>query len=273
MSDNGTEKVFLDPNGSLTAATSSLSVDAITVNDLRRATKLQEWLEKNARGGSRYIESIESHFGVRSSDKRLNRSEFIGGSSQDVVISEVLQTSKTDSAGSETPQGNMAGHAVSVGHSGAKGYFCEEHGFIIGITSIMPVTAYQQGIHRMFSRFSSLDYYWPSFAHLGEQEVLNQELFYSASSADKDTFGYIPRYSEYKFINSRVAGSFRDSMDFWHLGRKFDTAPSLNSDFIACNPSNRIFAVELQNEQHVYAHVFNKVKASRRMPIFGTPRL
>lgn len=270
IDENGSHSVFV-ASDNWKADTSSLEVEAITINDLRRAERLQEWLEKNARGGSRYIESNEVHFGVKSSDKRLNRSEFIGGSSQNVVVSEVLQTSQTDD--SATPQGNMAGHGISVGSGAPVNYFCEEHGFIIGITSVMPVTAYQQGIHRMFSRSSNLDYYWPSFAHLGEQEILNKELYVSGDSTDDETFGYIPRYSEYKYLNSRVAGDFRDQLDFWHLGRIFDSKPVLNENFIQCNPSDRIFAVTDPGVQHIYAHVFNNLKALRRMPVFGTPRL
>lgn len=263
----------LDPSR-LYADTSGLELDSITINDLRRASKLQEWLEKNARGGSRYTETIQSHFGVKSPDSRLNRPEFIGGVSQNVQISEVLQTSQTDE--SVTPQANMAGHAVSIGSGKVKSYFCQEHGFIIGITSIMPVTSYQQGIHRMWSRSSALDYYWPSFAHLGEQEVLSKELYADGTSADDDIFGYVPRYSEYKFLNSRVAGDFRDTLDFWHLGRKFAGRPVLNSDFIECNPDDRIFAVigdVGENVQHIYAHVYNNVQAVRLMPVFGTPKL
>lgn len=275
LRSNDTESVNpagnMDPDGTLWARTSDLEFDSITVNDLRRATKLQEWLEKNARGGSRYIETIESHFGVRSSDKRLNRPEFIGGSSQNVQISEVLQTSETDAG---TPQGNMAGHAISVGSGGVKPYFCEEHGFIICMTSILPVTSYQQGIHRMFSRESALDFYWPSFAHLGEQEVLNKELYLSEdANYNEGTFGYIPRYSEYKFQNSRVAGDFRDDLDFWHMGRIFDTRPALNTTFINCDPDNRVFAVQDQDVDHVWCHIYNSVRADRRMPVFGTPKL
>jgi hypothetical protein len=231
---------------------------------------LQEFLEKNARGGTRYIENILVHFGVRSSDKRLQRPEYITGTKSPVVISEVLNT--TGETGG-LPQGNMAGHGVSVG-SGTVGYYkCEEHGFIIGIMSVMPKTAYQQGIPRQYLKFDSLDYYWPSFAHIGEQEVMNQEL-YAYTSTKEDTFGYLPRYAEYRFTPNRVAGDFRNSLEYWHLGRVFGSQPALNQTFIECDPTDveRIFAVQA-GDDNLYCHVLNKVKAIRPIPVYGTPML
>lgn len=242
---------------------------AATINDLRRAFKLQEWLEKNARGGSRYTESILSHFGVRSSDARLQRPEFLGGGTSPMVISEVLQTSSNESE--PTPQGNMAGHGISVGASNSFRYTAEEHGYIIGIMSIMPKAAYQQGIPKHFLKFDKFDYYWPSFAHLGEQPIQNQELYVADDGQNEETFGYTPRYAEYKFINSSVHGEFRSSLDFWHMGRIFENRPALNADFISCDPTTRIFAVE-QGEQ-IYAHIHHRIKARRKMPYFGTPTL
>lgn len=244
------------------------SVDPTTINDLRRAFRLQEWLEKNARGGTRYIESILSHFGVRSSDARLQRPEYITGVKSPVIISEVLNTTG-EAAG--LPQGNMAGHGISVSSGKAGSYFCEEHGYIIGIMSIMPKTAYQQGIPRTFSKSDTLDYYFPSFANIGEQEVLNQEIM--AFTADPSgTFGYVPRYAEYKYMPSRVAGSFRNTLDYWHLGRIFATPPALNQAFIECKSEDttRIFAVE-DGTDPLYCHVYNKIQAVRPMPKFGTP--
>lgn len=242
---------------------------AATINDLRRAFKLQEWLEKNARGGSRYTESILSHFGVRSSDARLQRPEFLGGGTSPMVISEVLQTSSNDSE--PTPQGNMAGHGISVGGSNSFSYTSEEHGYIIGIMSIMPKSAYQQGIPKHFLKFDKFDYYWPSFAHLGEQPIQNKEIYFSDDDENDETFGYTPRYAEYKFINSSVHGEFRTSLNFWHMGRIFENRPQLNADFIACDPTTRIFAVE--TSEQIYAHIHHRIKARRKMPYFGTPTL
>ena len=252
---------------SLIAKTSETSVDPSTINDLRRAFKLQEWLEKNARGGTRYIENILTHFGVRSSDKRLQRPEYITGVKSPVVVSEVLNTTgQTDGL----PQGNMAGHGISVTSGKSGSYYCEEHGYIIGIMSVMPKTAYQQGIPRTFLKTDSLDYFWPTFANIGEQEVAKQELYAYTANAN-DTFGYVPRYAEYKYMPSRVAGEFRTTLNYWHLGRIFATEPSLNSDFIECDPTKRIFAVEDEETDVLYCHVLNKIKAVRPMPKYGTP--
>lgn len=251
----------------LIAKTSETSVDPSTINDLRRAFKLQEWLEKNARGGTRYIENILTHFGVRSSDKRLQRPEYITGVKSPVVVSEVLNTTGQDGG---LPQGNMAGHGISVTSGKSGSYYCEEHGYIIGIMSVMPKTAYQQGIPRTFLKTDSLDYFWPTFANIGEQEVAKQELYAYTANAN-DTFGYVPRYAEYKYMPSRVAGEFRTSLNYWHLGRIFATEPSLNSDFIECDPTKRIFAVEDPETDVLYCHVLNKIKAVRPMPKYGTP--
>jgi hypothetical protein len=254
-------------SSALIAKTSEQTIDPTTINDLRRAFKLQEWLEKNARGGTRYIENILTHFGVRSSDKRLQRPEYITGVKSPVVVSEVLNTTgQTDGL----PQGNMAGHGISVTSGKSGSYYCEEHGYIIGIMSVMPKTAYQQGIPRTFLKTDSLDYFWPTFANIGEQEVAKQELYAYTANAE-DTFGYVPRYAEYKYMPSRVAGEFRTSLNYWHLGRIFDTEPSLNSDFIECDPTKRIFAVEDPETDVLYCHVLNKIKAVRPMPKYGTP--
>jgi hypothetical protein len=249
------------------AKTGDLGIEATTINDLRRAYKLQEWLEKNARGGTRYIENILTHFGVRSSDKRLQRPEYITGVKSPVVVSEVLNTTGQDGG---LPQGNMSGHGISVTSGKSGSYYCEEHGYIIGIMSVMPKTAYQQGIPRTYLKKDSLDYFWPTFANIGEQEVQKQEL-YAYTATKEDTFGYVPRYAEYKYMPSRIAGEFRTSLNYWHLGRIFATEPNLNSDFVECDPTKRIFAVEDPATDVLYCHVLNKIKAVRPMPKYGTP--
>lgn len=259
--------VNMQPDG-LLARTSELEATATTINDLRRAFRLQEWLEKMARGGSRYIEQILVHFGVKSSDARLQRPEFLGGTKAPVIISEVLQTSES----SETPQGTMAGHGLSANSGKTISYFCEEHGYIIGIQSVMPRASYQQGLPRHFSRSSHLDYAWPTFAHIGEQEIKRKELYYGTSdSVNNETFGYIPRYSEYRYVPSRVAGEFKTTLGFWHLGRIFEQTPFLNQTFIECNPRKDIFAVE--GEQHLWCHSFHKANVRRKLPKYGTPTL
>lgn len=255
--------VVYDPNGTLT-------VEATTINELRRAFKLQEWLEKMARGGSRYIEQILSHFGVKSSDARLQRPEYITGVKAPIVISEVLNTTGTI----DLPQGNMSGHAISVANGRYGGYYCEEHGYIIGIMSIMPKTAYMQGLPKHFLKHEDpFQYYWPSFAHIGEQPILNKELWAFNPVTGNNTFGYTPRYAEYRYEMNRVAGDFRTSLDFWHEAREFDVPPVLNQEFVECEPSNRIFAVQDAEVDTLYCHVFNKVTAVRKIPKYGTPMM
>ena len=245
----------------------SADVEPTTINDLRRAFRLQEWLEKNARGGTRYIESILTHFGVKSSDSRLQRPEYITGVKTPVVVSEIVNTTgEVDGL----PQGNMAGHAMSVSSGRSGSYYCEEHGYIIGIMSVMPKTAYQQGIPKTYLKNDSLDYFWPSFAHIGEQPVTKNEIYAYTSNAN-DTFGYVPRYAEYKYMPSRVAGDFRTTLDYWHLGRIFEEEPELNEVFVQCDPTKRIFAVDDPSGDSLYCHVLNKIKAIRPMPKFGTP--
>lgn len=251
---------YYNPNG-------SLEVEPTTINDLRRAFKLQEWLERAARGGSRYIESILAHFGVKSSDKRLQRPEYITGVKAPIIISEVLNMTGTDDA----PQGTMAGHGVSVAQGKYGSYFCEEHGYIMGIMSVMPKTAYYQGINRMYNKKGVFDYYFPEFAHIGEQEVYKKELMGFADGNDQ-LFGYVPRYAEYKFQPNRVAGEFRTSLDFWHMARQFDSVPNLNAQFVESQPTNRIWAVTDPNADHLYCQVLHKIRAVRPMPVFGTPQ-
>lgn len=268
-STNSVGKVVnIDNSEQLYAKTSELDLEAATINNLRVAFRLQEWFERNARGGSRYIESILSHFGVKSSDGRLNRPEYLGGSRQPMVISEVLQTSETI----DSPQGNMAGHGVSASSGKSFTYRAEEHGFCISIISILPETAYQQGIPKMFKKFDRLDHAWPVFAHLGEQEVKNYEVYYSPEDPANDgTFGYVPRYAEYRYLDSRVAGEFQTSLSFWHMGRIFSERPHLNESFVTANPTSRIFAVEDPDSHKIYSHIFNRIKVVRKLPKFGTP--
>jgi len=256
----------LDPNGSLVVDVQS---DAVTINTLRRAFRLQEWLEKNARGGTRYVENILAHFGVKSSDSRLQRPEYIGSVRQNMVISQVLATAQDEA--NDQPIGQMAGHGISVGGGGNMRFRVEEHGWIIGIINVQPDSAYQQGLERQFFRFDRFDYAVPTFANLGEQEVLNKEVYLAHTEPD-GVFGYNPRYAEYKFKSNRVAGQFKTTLAYWHLGRRFTADPALNEDFIKCLPDDRIFAVTGNSEQ-IYAHVFNNISAVRKLPKFGIPTI
>jgi len=248
----------------------------VDINDLRKSLNLQKWLERNARSGSRYIESILSHFGVQSSDARLQRPEYLGGGKSPVVISEVLNQAGSNDPANQTdlaPVGTMSGHGISVGKSNTFSRRFEEHGFIIGIMSVLPRTAYSQGVERHWKRTDKFDYYWPEFAHLGEQEVLNWELYFDkAGSNNYATFGYQSRYAEYKYKQSSIHGDFRDELEYWQMGRKFDAPPALNTNFIESDPTNRIFAVEDETDK-LYVQIFNRIKAIRPMPYYGEPTL
>lgn len=270
----GRPKILLDLNESHYADLSTATASSIT--DLRRAFKLQEWLEKQARGGARYFESNEVNFGEDSPDARLQRAEYIGGSKVPVKVSEVLQNSATDST--TTPQGTMTGHAISAGSGGRMSYHAPEHGYVMGIMSVMPESAYSQGIPRQFSRRDKFDYYWKEFAHIGEQGIENQELYVSdvrGGDQNHETFGYTPRYAEYKFINDSVHGDFRTSLDFWHMARNFSGLPPLDNDFIKMKQYevDRIFAVQDSADNKLWCHLLNEVKVKRPMPIFANPKM
>lgn len=258
-------KTAYDPDGTLQATPT-------TINDLRRAFRLQEFLEKNARGGTRYIENILAHFGVQSDDARMNRPEYITGVRSPIVISEVLNSTGGNVG---LPQGNMAGHGVNVTTGKNGSYYVKEHGYIIGVMSIMPKPAYQQGIPRTFLKKDPLDYYWPSFAHIGEQEIQNSELF-AFQANGTETFGYLPRYTEYKFMPNRTAGDFRGNLDYWTLTRQFANQPTLSQEFIEMQSDDingRIFAVDPEVNDNLYIHLYHKIKSVRKMPYFGNPML
>lgn len=246
-----------------------------TINELRRAIKAQEFLEVAARGGSRYIEQIFSYFGVRSSDARLQRPEFLGGGKSPIMISDVLQTSQTtDTSAQATP----SGHGISVQNSHRFKYRCEEHGYLIGIMSIMPKAAYMQGMPRIYRKTDRLDYYWPQFAHLGEQEIKNEEIYYDYWTKNppvdpEGTFGYTPRYAEYKTIQDSIHGDFRGSLSFWHMARNFGNAPQLNADFLTNveDAANRVFNVVDENVDKIWCNIHHNLVALRKMPKYGTP--
>lgn len=276
MSVNKTVNTTAGPGGRIeNIAGVSFNSSNITVNDLRKSFALQTWLEKNALAGGRYTEQLLVHFNVRSSDARLQRPEYLGGGKSPVVISEVLSTYQ-DPADAGNPQGNMAGHAISVGRTNGFQRTFEEHGFVIGIMSVLPQTAYQQGVPPMFRRLDKLQYLFPDFAHMGEQPIPLSELYYNPASVttEKDeTFGYQSRYADYKFTPSTVHGEFRSSLNYWHMGRIFTGKPVLNSSFIQSDPTKRIFAVDDPNVESLYCQILNRVDAIRPLPYFGTPRL
>ena len=245
------------------------SASTFNVADLRLAFQIQKWMERNARAGARYTESLQAHFGVSPRDERLQRPEYIGGSKSPVIVSEVLQTSSTDGT---SPQGNMAGHGVSASSTFCGKYRATEHGVIIGLLSIMPRTMYQQGMDRQWLRRSRYDFYFPEFANLSEQAILNCELYATANEAtNKAIFGYQGRYDEMRTKRNMVCGQMRSTFDYWHLGRIFSTAPALNSTFLLCVPDKRIFAAP--SEPGFIVQFANLIKAWRPMPIQSDPGL
>ena len=244
---------------------------AATINDIRTAFQIQRWLEKNARSGARYIEMLRAHFAVRSSDYRLQRSQFLGGGRSPIVISEVLQTSATNEV---SPQGNMAGHGFSAQRTHSFKQRFEEHGYVLGIMSVMPKSAYMQGLNRLWSRRSRTDWYWPVFAHLGEQAVYNKEIYAQNTAADDEIFGYQGRYDEYRHHYGSVHGQFRnkDSMLTWHLARNFSKLPRLNGDFLECKASEnkRIYAAE-NHPDHLWCYINHNIEGIRPIPKKSTP--
>lgn len=251
----------------------STTQSSVNVNDLRSAFQIQRLLERDARGGTRYTEILRSHFGVISPDARLQRPEYLGGCSTPVNINPVQQTSATTSV---TPQGNLAAFGyISNTHDDFNHSFVE-HGYIIGLMSVRADLTYQQGINRMWSRQSRFDFYWPALAHLGEQAVLNKEIFAQGNDQDDQVFGYQERYAEYRYKPSLITGKLRSSdpqtLDVWHLSQKFTTLPKLNSDFIEENPPiSRVVAV--QNEPHFIGDFYFDLKCIRPMPLYGVPGL
>lgn len=238
-----------------------------TIRELRRAIAAQRFLERRAVGGTRYIEQIRAFFGVKSSDARLQRSQFLGGCKNPVVISQVLQTSETTQS---SPLGQPAGNAVSAGGKYIFDHTFEEYGYVIGLISVVPKADYIQGIPKMYLRRDVYDFYFPQFAKIGEQPIENQELYFDPTSVNNDkTFGYTPRYAEYRFRNNRVCGDFRDSLKFWTLARDFDRIQNLNSQFITCDPSTRIFAYENSDFHHLWCEIGLNVKSLRPLPKYG----
>ena len=262
---------FSDPMNSAYVDLSDAT--AATINALREAFQVQKLYERDARGGTRYTEIIKSHFGVTSPDARLQRPEYLGGGSQPVNINAIAQTSSTDAT---TPQGNLAANGVmtSSGQGFVKSF--TEHCVIIGLVSVRADLNYQQGLNRMFSRRTRWDYYWPALSHIGEQAVLNKEIWADASANDDLVFGYQERYAEYRYKPSVITGQFRSTysstLDIWHLAQDFATLPALNATFIVDNPPvDRVIATPA--EPHFLFDAYFNMVCTRPMPTYSVPGL
>ncbi len=244
---------------------------AATINQLREAFQIQKLLERDARGGTRYTEVIKSHFGVTSPDARLQRPEYLGGGSSPVVISQVPQTSETLVG---TPQGTLAAYGTASLHNHGFTKSFTEHCILIGLLSVRADLTYQQGLNRMWARSTRYDFYWPALSHIGEQAVLNQEIFYQGVAADDLVFGYQERFAEYRYKPSQITGLFRSdaagSLDAWHLAQDFSVLPVLNDAFMQDTPPvDRIIAVP--SEPHFLFDSHFSMRCARPMPLFGVP--
>lgn len=255
-------------------ATSGLKADlstasAIDVIKLRLAGKMQQFLERKNITGNRINEFIQSFYGVKPSDARLQLPEFLGGSVSDCVISEIVQTSESSA---NSPQGNMSGHGVAFngGNIQVKSRHFTEHGFIIGIMNLQPSPSYCQGVSRQLTRKTAFDFAIPIFQNIGEQEILNQEIF-GNSEEPEGVFGHAPRYAEYKSYNNEFHGDFLGNKDYWHTGRIFENEPRLNSDFIECKPSERIFDNSDENDNKLMCRVNFKCVATRPFTYYSEP--
>ena len=250
------------------------SATSITINQFREAFQIQRWYERAARGGTRYTEIIRSFFGVISPDARLQRPEYLGGSSNRIDVNVIPQTSGTTDV---SPQANLS--AFAVGTNGRGNGFSKsftEHGWIIGLINVRADLTYQQGINRMWTRSTKFDMYWPTFAFLGEQAVLNKEIYAQGNDADNGVFGYQERYAEYRYAPSQVTGKFRStyaqSLDSWHLAQKFENLPKLNAEFIVDNPPlDRVIAVP--SEPQFLLDAWFNLSCVRPMPVYGVPGL
>lgn len=250
------------------------SATAVTINQFREAFQIQRWYERAARGGTRYTEIIRSFFGVVSPDARLQRPEYLGGSSNRIDVNVIPQTSGTTDV---SPQANLS--AFAVGTNGRGNGFSKsftEHGWIIGLINVRADLTYQQGINKMWTRSTKFDMYWPTFAFLGEQAVLNKEIYAQGNDDDDKVFGYQERYAEYRYAPSHITGKFRStyaqSLDSWHLGQKFDNLPKLSAEFIVDNPPiDRVVAVP--SEPHFLLDCWFNLNCVRPMPVYGVPGL
>lgn len=253
------------------------SASAATINQLRMAFQVQKLYERDARGGTRYIEILKSHFGVTSPDARLQRPEYLGGNRVPITINQVLQNSGT--AEGTTPQGTPTGQSLTTDvHSDFKKSFVE-HGFIIGVMVARYNHTYQQGLERFWSRKSRFDYYWPVFANIGEMAILNKEIYAQGTEEDDEVFGYQEAWADYRYKPSRCTGEMRStaaqSLDIWHLGDDYDSLPALSSEWIAEDSGviDRVIAVSQQNANQLWADVYIKNKCTRPMPLYSIPGL
>lgn len=252
---------------------------AATVNQLRQSFQIQRLLERDARGGTRYTEIVRSHFGVVSPDARLQRPEYLGGGTTYINVNPIAQTSGTGQTGQTTPLGTLSGMATGVagGHGFTQSF--TEHGMIIGMVAVRADLTYQQGLRKMWSRSTRYDFYFPVFAALGEQAILNKEIYCDGSANDNNVFGYQERWAEYRYNPSQITGLFRSTsagtIDPWHLAQRFTVLPTLGDTFIKDTPPlDRVLALGAsENGKQFIFDSFFRVRAARPMPLYSVPGL
>ena len=287
---NGSQVVSWNSNasasGSVLWGVTGLQADlstatAATINQLRQSFQIQKLLERDARGGTRYTEILKSHWGVTSPDARLQRPEYLGGGSTLVNINPIAQTGPTGTTGASTPLGNLAAMGTVLKQSDGFNQAFTEHGTIIGIVNVRADLTYQQGLRRMWSRSTRYDYYMPVFAMLGEQSILNKEIYVRGDANDNNVFGYQERWAEYRYRPSMITGLFRGTttptLDFWHYAQKFTALPTLNDAFITDSAQeviSRTTAVGAAADgQQFLMDAFFNLKAARLLPMYSVPGL
>ncbi|AXL15329.1 major capsid protein [Microviridae sp.] len=269
--------------GALTGSSSQTDVlvadlsnaSAATVNDLRLAFQTQRLLERDARGGTRYVEMLKAHYGVTSPDFRLQRPEFLGGGSSRVNVTPVAQTSGQPTPTADDKLGELAAFGTTSGQHGYTQSFVE-HGCIIHLGNLRGDITYSQGLDRYWSKSTRFDFYYPALAQIGEQSVLNKEIYVAATATDEEVFGYQERYGEYRYLGSQLTNIMRPStagtLASWHLSEQFLTTPTLGDTFIQANTSDPLDrAIQVPTEPHMIADIFYTIKAARPMPLFGVP--
>ncbi len=268
----------------MTWKTSGLVADlstatSATINQLRQSFQIQKLLERDARGGTRYTEIVRSHFGVLSPDARLQRPEYLGGGSSLINISPVAQTSGSNASGTTTPLANLAAFGTFLHQGHGFTYSSVEHGHIIGFVSVRADLTYQQGLRKLWSRSTRYDYYFPAFAHLGEQAILNKEIYCDGSANDGNVFGYQERWAELRYNPSQITGLFKSTsagtIDAWHYAQKFTSLPTLNSTFIQDNPplARNLAVGSAANGQQLLLDAFFDITAARPLPMYSVPGL
>lgn len=250
------------------------SVTGATINNLRQAFAVQQFMEADARGGSRYREIIRNHFGVDIDDKTVQIPEYLGGQRYMINVSQVVQTSATDTT---SPQGNAAAISVTPFKENSFTKSFQEHGYVIGVCCIRNDNTYQQGLDKMWSRKEKYDFYWPEFAHLGEQAILNKEIYMQGNENDEKAFGYQEAYSEYRMTANRVCGKFRSNaegtLDAWHYADNYSSLPTLSQEWMASDKTVIDRTIAVQNQPQFIMDILIENDAVRPMPIYGTPGL